>query len=259
MDKTQYNRFAPVIRSLTQAELAGADSLFDKLMLAEEGALRVCYAPFEFINNDARVVIVGITPGRTQMLNALREAQHQMQLGVSDDMVLCAAKATGAFSGTMRPNLTGLLDAIGIHQWLGIPGSDGLFGASAHMMQTTSVLRNPVFVNGENYNGAPSMTRNPVLRQQLIDGFGQDLAHLRNAVFVPLGDKVSDALHWLSAEGLMPSDRILDGLPHPSGANAERIAYFLGRKSSHDLSAKTNASKLDVAKRTLMDRVSALT
>lgn len=258
MDTALFNHFLPVIRSLTAADLAGAPALFEKLTLFKDGDLRVCYAPFEYVNDAARVVIVGITPGRTQMLNALREAQRQTQLGANDAAVLRAAKSTGAFSGPMRPNLTDMLNAIGIHDWLGISSCDALFGKSAHLVQTTSVLRNPVFVNNDNYNGTPGIMRHPILRTQVINGFAIDAASLPNAVFVPLGDKVADALNWLAAEGHIAHDRLLNGLPHPSGANAERIAYFLGRKAREQLSIKTSASKIDEIRRTLQRRVLAL-
>lgn len=48
-------------------------------------------------------------------------------------------------------------------------------------------------------------------------------------------------------EGIAP--RILDGLPHPSGANAERISYFLGKKAREVLSHKTNPKKIDDGRR----------
>lgn len=258
MDNQLLRKFAPVIRSLTATELNGAPSLYDKLTLAQEGDLRVCYAPFEYINPSARVVVVGITPGHTQMLNALREVRRQLDEGATEAVALKVAKATGAFSGAMRPNLTGLLDAVGIHKWLGISSCDKLFGTASDLVQTTSVLRNPVFLKGENYNGTPIMTRNYFLQQQLITYFAADIAALPNAVFVPLGDKVADALHFLSQKGLLDSERILDGLPHPSGANAERIAYFMGRKSRNELSVKTNPDKLDEARERLQKRVMAL-
>ena len=92
------------------------------------------------------------------------------------------------------------------------------------------------------------MTRHPFLRKQLVTYFGADANKMADALFVPLGDKVTEALHFLADQGLMKKDRILDGLPHPSGANAERIAYFLGRKNRSALSAKTNADKLDQAR-----------
>jgi hypothetical protein len=258
MNTKLFEHFAPVISALSTAELNGAPSLNTKLRLAQEGKIEVCYAPFEFINPQARVVIVGITPGRTQMLNALKEARRQLDQGANATSCLMAAKITGAFSGAMRPNLVGLLDSIGINKWLGIRTCGDLFGASAHLMQTASVLRNPVFLDGENYNGTPNMTKNPILREHLLSNFGEDIKALPNAVFVPLGDKVDEALQFLSKQGLLPRDRIIDGLPHPSGANAERIAYFLGNKRREDLSVKTNPEKIDLARKEIMSRVLGL-
>lgn len=258
MQAQQFEHFAPTIRSLTPAELGGAPTLYEKLLLAREGNLDVCYAPFEYINPAARVVIVGITPGRTQMLNAIKEARRQLDQGAGSHEALKAAKQTGAFSGAMRPNLVGLLDGVGLNRWLGIASCDALFTSASHLVQTASVLRNPVFVGGENYNGAPNMTKHPLLQKQLLSQFGEDIKALPNAVFIPLGDKVAEALHYLSCKGLLNQDRILDGLPHPSGANAERIAYFLGKKNRESLSSKTNPEKLDKAKSLMISRVLAL-
>lgn len=258
MPNELYKKFAPVIQGLTEEELSGASSLYQKLNLATDGRIQICYAPFEYINKEARVVIVGITPGQTQMLNALREAKQQIQKGAQGQEVLKAAKSTGAFSGPMRPNLTNLLDQIGINRWLGLSSCSELFGAAARLVQTTSILRNPVFINGENYNGTPNMIRTPLLRQQIIQHFGEDASALPNAVFIPLGDKVAEALKFLASQGLIRRDRILDGLPHPSGANAERIAYFIGKKAREALSAKTDPDKLDQARISLIGRVGAL-
>lgn len=258
MDTSFFQRFTPIIRALNDVELEGSPAIDAKLRLAQDGAVEVCYAPFEYVNPQARVVIVGITPGRTQMLNALRECRRQLQAGADEQQALRASKSTGAFSGAMRPNLVALLDAVGLHQWLGLRSCAQLFGDAAALVQTASVLRYPVFVKGENYNGAPNMTRNPLLRKQLLEGFGQDAQQLPGAVFLPLGDKVAEALYFLADQGLLPRHRILDGLPHPSGANAERIAYFLGNKPRGALSAKTDPDKLDQARTKLIERVKVL-
>ncbi len=258
MNTTLFERFAPVIRSLSAAELNGDSSLNTKLRLAQDGAIEVCYAPFEFVNPIARVVIVGITPGRTQMLNALKEARRQLDLGADAITCLIAAKQTAGFSGAMRPKLIELLDRIGIHRWLGIASCNELFGAASHLVQTASVLRYPVFADGGNYNGTPKMTKHPLLCEQLISNFAEDVKTLPNAFFLPLGDKVSDALHFLAKQGLLDSDRIISGLPHPSPANAERIAYFLGNKRREELSVKTNPEKIDMARQAIMARVMSL-
>jgi hypothetical protein len=59
-------------------------------------------------------------------------------------------------------------------------------------------------------------------------------------------------------EGKLDPARVLEGLPHPSGANAERIAYFLGRKPREMLSAKTSAASIDAARERIKALVEAL-
>lgn len=258
MDKTLFARFTTVIRSLTPAELAGAPSLREKLAIAESGAIQVCYAPFEFINPSARIVIVGITPGRQQMLSALNEARRQLDSGANDRQVLMAAKSVGAFSGNIRIHLVSLLDYIGINRWLGLSSCSALFGVAASLVQTTSALRNPVFVKGKDYNGTPNMTRNPLLREQLLSHFVEDTLALPNAVFIPLGNKVANALMFLADHGHLDRDRILAGLPHPSPQNIERIRYFIDQKPKEALSIKTNGDNIDAARSMILRQVQAL-
>ncbi len=243
MKSELFERFAPAIRELTEADLGSAAVLRDKLRIARAGAIEVCYAPFEYVNTEARLVLVGITPGMRQMTNAVREARRQLLEGAGFEQALRAAKRTGAFSGSMRPTLVQLLDHVGVNELVGVSSCDALFGSAAHLLQTASVLRNAVFVGGEDYNGAPNMLRHPLLREQLLSGFAEDARQLERAVFVPLGRPVPEAL---------------EQLPHPSGANAERTAYFLGRKSRSALSGKTNPDKLDEAQEALRRQVAQL-
>nr|WP_303036931.1 hypothetical protein [Turicimonas muris] len=64
---------------------------------------------------------------------------------------------------------------------------------------------------------------------------------------MPLGPKVSNYLQKV-LKGTEYEKNLLPQIPHPSGANAERIAYFLGKKKKEDLSAKTNPDKIDTEK-----------
>jgi hypothetical protein len=228
------------------------------LRMASEGGLSVHYSPFEWVNRDARLVLVGITPGKTQAVNALNEAKRQLSQGAPDDEVLKRAKATGAFSGSMRPYLVDMLDHIGIAKWLGLPSCAQLFGEAAHLLQTASVLQFPVFVDGDNYNGSPDILKSPLLKKMLLDHFGQLPAMLPQAVFVPLGPVATKVVCWLAERGAVNPRRVLAGLPHPSPANAERIHYFLGRKPIEQLSVKTDPRKLDGARRQLLTAVAAL-
>lgn len=67
------------------------------------------------VNTAAKVVLVGITLGMTQLVNSATELQRLLLAGRDRDSALRAAKATGAFSCAMRSNLIRLLDAIGLN------------------------------------------------------------------------------------------------------------------------------------------------
>ena len=251
-------RYAEDISKLNFGNLNAASDLPKSLEIATLGNLSVYYAPFEYVNPKARMTIVGITPGFTQTRNALLEANRQLRSGASADAALIAAKQTGAFSGAMRNALIEMLDYCGLNRWLGISSATELFTSRRELLQTTSVLPFPVFVDGKDYNGTPSMIKNPFLKQFLVEGSRKTLVGGASHVYVPLGPKVSEALNYLSQQGLINASQILDGMPHPSGANAERIAYFLGRKPKAALSSKTNGDKIDQEKRELLKKVAAL-
>lgn len=238
--------------------IADASSLPRSLEIDRDGDISIFYAPFDYVNPNAKLVLVGITPGLTQMRNALHEAKLQLQQGADQTSALIAAKRTGAFSGPMRPNLVAMLDHIKVNKWLGIRSCESLFQNDSSLVHTTSALRYPVFVRGENYNGTPNMTKHPLLRKYLTDYLAEEIRTLGDAIVVPLGPKVSEALEYLVHIGAIDGTRVLEGFPHPSGANAERIAYFLGRKNKDVVSKKTDPVKIDNARAALEKKMSAL-
>ena len=234
------------------------DCQHPSLRIGNEGSLAVYYAPFEYVNPHARLVLVGITPGATQANNALTEARRQLESGADSAAVLRRAKQVGAFSGPMRANLVALLDHIGLPRWLGVHSSATLFESGAALVQTASVLTYPVFVDGANYSGTPDPIATRFLRDQVLAHFAPLTRTLHQAVYVPLGPVPTRVMAWLSREGAVNAHHILDGLPHPSGANAERIAYFLGRKPRQKVSSRTDPDRLDAARAFLTAKVAAL-
>lgn len=218
----------------------------------------IAYAPFDHVTQTAKVVIVGITPGRQQMANALQECRRQLRAGAARDVALSAAKVRASFSGPMRANLVAMLDDIGVAQLLDLESTAALWELASDLAHFTSALRYPVFVNGKNYSGAPSMTRVPILQSQLDTWLVAEMRQLPDALYVPLGPKVGEALEWAAPRAGIPETQVLSGLPHPSGASGERIAYFLGRKPKELLSIKTNAARLDAARAGLVSKISKL-
>jgi len=225
--------------------------MLQRLTLAVEGNLSLVWAPFEHICESARVVIVGICPGRTQAENGLHAFRAAIREGMPIEVALRRAKLTASFSGAMRTNFIDMLDHIGLNQALQLESCGQLFNAESEYAHFTSALRYPVFISGENYAGNPDMLQTPLLRQLIDTALVEEARVLRRAAWISMGPKPAGALNYLAAKGILRQDQILTGVPHPSGANAERIAYFLGRKERKNLSRKTNPVAIDKAREAL--------
>jgi hypothetical protein len=141
-------RLRPVIESasaLLHIESEKYSSLRDEtLALAHEGSFRAFYAPFDWVNEDADVVIVGVTPGRQQALEALLALRDALRRGHSIDEAMCRAKSAASFKGGMRTLGARLMDHFNLHKIFGLNSSIDLFGGAAARAHYTSVLRYPV-------------------------------------------------------------------------------------------------------------------
>lgn len=257
-----FSRFAPLLRDMTDSELASETEQPKRLRLdgAVTGAKRIdiAYFPIGPVKVDARIAIVGLTPGRQQMRNAWAEARRCLRDGLSEMETLASVEVFASFSGPMRSNLVAMLDAIGVNGLLDLKSTASLWASDANLAHFTSALCFPVFVDGKNYSGAPSMFTTPLLREHLMNGFARQATILREAIFVPLGPIVGTALELVAVEMNIDRNRVLNGLPHPSGANAERIAFFLGRKPQHMLSSRVAPERLITARTELQAKVSSL-
>ncbi|MBU6442430.1 MAG: hypothetical protein KGR48_00845, partial [Alphaproteobacteria bacterium] len=228
------------------------------LVMQRSGEMTIEYAPFDHLERGAELAIVGLTPGRTQAANALEEVARCMRQGVRTPEALAAAKRFASFSGPMRANLLAMLDELGVPLLFGRKKAAEFFSERGSKVHFTSALRYPVYVSGKNYSGAPNLLRHPMLKEMVEIYLLEEVRLLPDAIWVPLGTHAEAALLHLARMGELPRNKVLAGLPHPSGANAERIAYFLGRKPREALSNRTNASHLDGAKLSLARQVSEL-
>lgn len=260
--RVMFSRFAQMLRSMSDEQLSEEIENPKRLLLSSGTAgnrrIDIVYAPFDDADPDARIVLVGLTPGRQQMGNALREARRGLQAGLNEAESLAAAESFASFSGPMRTYLVAMLDSIGVNQLLGVRSTALLWDDDTSLVHFTSVCRNPVFVDGRNYSGAPPVLSTPILREQVENSFVPEVASLRRSIFVPLGTQVSEVVEFATAEAGLDQSRVLAGLPHPSGANAERIAFFLGRKPREMLSSKVNPDRLIAARAELKKKVTRL-
>ena len=74
-----YERFLSSLPASDEYELGHL--LVPDLLMAEEGDLRMFYAPFDSVNESARLIILGITPGWTQMELGCRTARAALFAG----------------------------------------------------------------------------------------------------------------------------------------------------------------------------------
>ncbi|MFN4215763.1 hypothetical protein [Exiguobacterium sp.] len=204
------------------------ETLKSDLFLFEEDPVKpltIYYAPFEYVNPDAKVVIAGITPGLYQMRQSFEAIRDLAD--ASDEEALRAVKQRGSFSGPIRKNLVTMLDDLDLHRHLGIETSLDLFGKANHLVQNTAVLPYPVFYKGKNYNGAsPDLLRTDLFRPYIDGMFADEMASLEEALILPMGINVRRAIETLVDRGIVASERVVSGFPHPSGGNGHRHRIF---------------------------------
>ena len=94
-----------LIQQIKLLETINPKSIKDKKFLLEkEKNLEIYYAPFDFINLKAKIVIVGITPGLQQMLQSYEVINQGKSLKEVKDL--------SSFKGSMRTALIKYLDEL---------------------------------------------------------------------------------------------------------------------------------------------------
>ncbi|WP_249435803.1 hypothetical protein [Paenibacillus sp. Marseille-Q4541] len=220
-------RTLPVKSQYTKEEL-----LVEDLLVGREGPVEMYYAPHnEYINPLAKVVLVGITPGWTQMELAYRTTIQSLQKGETFEEACKAAKIAARFAGSMRTNIIKMLEDISLHHYLGIESVSDLFDANCSLLHTTSLLKHPVFVSRKNYNGhSPSLSNSKFLCTKIIHSFPQEMSKLEHPLIIPLGRSVEMVLRQLPEQTMGQGYKYLWGFPHPSGANGHRLKQFESAK-----------------------------
>ncbi|MGG2028902.1 hypothetical protein AB1282_24655 [Gottfriedia sp. S16(2024)] len=214
--------------SLETSTLKSEKFLIDK---DEKKNLEIYYAPFEYINERAKVIIVGITPGLHQMKQSYSTVIRLKDKEMDDEEILHEVKKNASFEGPMRKNLIAMLDELELHHYLGLNSTSELFSTASHLVQTTSVIKYPVFYKGKNYNGStPNILKTDILKKYIIETFAPEIIRLEHPLIIPLGVNVSKVLSYLTTNDYLNSDSILYGFPHTSGGNGHRHKQFAENK-----------------------------
>ena len=231
-----FKRFADDLK-LFGAGGAGAS----EFSLGRQGQYDLQYIPFEHVNRDARLVIVGITPGNTQLDLAYEKAQELLKAGWPAEEVLVEIKKVGAFGGpSMKPNLLKMLRHFQFEKLLGIDDVDTLWGDDAELLHSTSVVPHAAFKAGKRFNGSfEEVMDSPLLKQCFLDCFVPSAREMsRDALFVALGPTPQAALEWCVEEGVLRRDQVLGSFCHPSSAGGSTTRYYLREVSKDELNLR---------------------
>lgn len=230
---SKFNHYKNLIQSLP-SPLTKESMLNEQFLLErdEKKKLELYYAPFEYVNERAKVVIVGITPGLHQMnksYSTVIDAKNHME---NDEDILHQVKNNSSFEGPMRKNLVQMLDELGLHKYLGLSSTINLFNEASHLVHTTSVIPYPVFYKEKNFSGStPNILKTEILKRYVTECFATEMSNLESPLIIPLGVNVSNVLNYLADNQLLDPNSLLLGFPHPSGGNGHRVKQFTEQKS----------------------------
>lgn len=222
---TQYKDLIKALPAVYTDEMIKSEQFL--LEREEKKKLEIYYAPFEYINELAKVVIVGITPGLHQMKKSYSTVINARGQLHGDEEILHEVKKNSSFEGTMRKNLVKMLDELGLHTYLNISSTLDLFDEASHLVHTASVLTYPVFFNGKNYSGTtPNILKTESLKKNIMEGFATEIGTIDRPLIIPLGVNVTKVLNYLAGQDYLDANNILLGFPHPSGGNGHRHNQF---------------------------------
>ena len=194
----------------------------NNFLISRDKNIEIYYAPFDYINSKAKIMIVGITPGFQQMLQGFEV--------INKGGSLKEVKDQSSFKGSMRNGLIKYLDELKVNNILKINSSESLFDKDSKYLHTTSLVKYPVFDKGNNYSGA-NILKKKLLINFIEQNFLEELKQFKNAIIIPLGNTVSSTIEFLESKYNLNLKCFLKGFPHPSGANARKNIQFRENKS----------------------------
>ncbi|MDH2346800.1 hypothetical protein [Bradyrhizobium sp. SSUT77] len=258
-------RMRPVIAGATEGEIRRAITSDEPSALRDDALFLVCegdysafFAPFDWINDEADIVIVGVTPGKQQALEALLSFRAALAAGGSLDDAARQAKSAASFKGGMRTLGARLMDHFALHRLFGLVSTLDLFGSAGHRAHYTSALRYPVLKKSGNYAGDSRIADRPFMRRMIEESLADELARLPKAWLVPFGPNALRALDHLAAAGRIDGARILGGLLHPGGQQWNRYNVQLDLVSGDAAHAVPGGAKVLRRSAALQVKVAAL-
>lgn len=245
MHQRRFGRFAADMERLGAAGVGAPE-----LELGRDVKYLLRYIPFEHVSTQAKLVIVGITPGPTQLGLAYQAVRDLRQAHWSEAEILQEVKKIGAFGGaSMKPNLLKMLNHFGFAEILGIQDVGSLWDEHADLLHATSVVPHAAFKlsDGREQMFAGSFDeamKSSLLRACFMEDFVCSLRDINpDAIYVGLGRCPESALQWCVERGYLREQQVLGAFCHPSTSGGSTTAYYLREVTKAQLSPKNPVRK----------------
>ena len=237
MKKTLYDYKEAIMKLPLKNKYTKEELLIKDFLVDSEKNIEIYYAPHnEYLNPNAKVFIIGITPGFQQMSTAIATARKELEVNDDIQEIQYKCKVAGRFSGSLRKNIISMLDGIKLNKALELQSCSELFEDKDYLLHTISLIPYSVFVNKENYSGhTPKLMKSDFLMKYVYENFISEFKNLNNPeniLLIPLGKAVEEVLIKLREDGVIKENQILVGFPHPSGANVNRLVQFEKNKDN---------------------------
>lgn len=219
----------------------------EQFILKDEGSIRICYAPFEYVNTEAKLILCGLTPGVEQANAMIAEARRLIKFGKDDPDVLRECKSVGSFSGRMRSNLIKNLNYLGIASDLGIGDCSSLFDVNSHLVHFTSAFRFPVYEKQKGKWVTIKAKRKKSIAwvyEYFRDSLVSEFDSVPDARILPLGEGVQTVLNDMELPAHI-SKRLLPHTLNPGNENLTRLKYAWGEIDREQMKGANNAEKVD--------------
>ena len=119
----KYPEYISIIQSLPEKQLySKRDLLIKDLRMYRDlngSGVEIYYVPFNYYEENAKISLVGITPGWTQMELAVRTFREGLVAEKSWQDICLELEEKASFAGAMRNNLIKMLDELGIKDFIG--------------------------------------------------------------------------------------------------------------------------------------------
>lgn len=257
--KALTSRYPDDIRKAIKRNTILSDPTF---ALWSEGKYSSFYAPFDWINEQADVVLIGITPGMQQAEAALIELQRQLKKGASAEEAARLAKLEASFKGTMRSIASQLMDHFGLQKVFGLATCGELFTRNINRVHFTSVLRYPVLETGKqgwkDFGGDEKIMSRSPLRKMIDDIFVPEIKRFPKAWLVPFGPTPAVVLQALGERGIIDMGRVLPGLNHPTGTQWNRHNCQLDLVDHTECAPNVGCGAIQARSKQLREKIASL-